>query len=94
MLFRSICVWLYSPLLDLAAFSTFLILYTVGRIPWTGDQPVARPILTHRTTQTQSAHTEIHALSWIRTQDPSVRGAKRVYVLNRAVTMIGSDNKV
>jgi hypothetical protein len=26
----------------------FLNLYTVGRTPWTGDQPVARPLPTHR----------------------------------------------
>ncbi|PNF37618.1 hypothetical protein B7P43_G11941, partial [Cryptotermes secundus] len=26
---------------------------TVGRTLWTGDQPVARPISAHRTTQTQ-----------------------------------------
>jgi hypothetical protein len=41
-------------LLDLGRFFSFLILYTIGRIPWTGDQPVARPLLTHRTTQTQN----------------------------------------
>jgi hypothetical protein len=40
----SIYLWLYG---------SFLILYTVGRTPWTGDQPVARPLPTHRTTQTQ-----------------------------------------
>jgi hypothetical protein len=28
----------------------FLILYTVGRTPWMGDQLVARPLPTHRTT--------------------------------------------
>jgi hypothetical protein len=38
-----ICLWLYSPLLDLGRFFSFLILHTVGRTPWTGDQPVARP---------------------------------------------------
>jgi hypothetical protein len=27
-------------------------IYTVGRTPWTGDQPVARTLPTHRTTQT------------------------------------------
>jgi hypothetical protein len=32
-------------------FFSFVILYTVGKTPWTGDQPVARPLLTHRTTQ-------------------------------------------
>jgi hypothetical protein len=51
---------------------SFLILYTVGRTPWTGDQPVARPLPTHTTTQTQNKHTDIHASSGIRTHVPSV----------------------
>jgi hypothetical protein len=29
----------------------------VGRTPWTGDQPVARPLPTHRTTRTQNKRT-------------------------------------
>jgi hypothetical protein len=37
-------------LLDLGRFFSFLILYTVGRTPWTKDQPVTRPMPTHRTT--------------------------------------------
>jgi hypothetical protein len=28
-------------------------------VPWTGDQPVARPLLTHGTTQTQNKTTQI-----------------------------------
>jgi hypothetical protein len=40
-------VWLYSPL-DLGRFFSFLILYTVARTPWRGDQPFARPLPTHR----------------------------------------------
>jgi hypothetical protein len=28
------------------------LFYTDGRIPWTSDQPVAKPLPTHRTTQT------------------------------------------
>jgi hypothetical protein len=32
---------------------SFLILYTVGRTPWTGDQPVASPLPTHTKTQTE-----------------------------------------
>jgi hypothetical protein len=43
---KSICIWLYSPLLDLGCFFNFLIFYTVGRTPWTGDQPVAGPLPT------------------------------------------------
>jgi hypothetical protein len=47
---------LYSPLLGLDRFFSFLILYAVGMTPWTGDQPVARPLPTHSTTQTQNKH--------------------------------------
>jgi hypothetical protein len=39
-------------------FFSFLILYTVGRTPWTGDQPVVRPLPIHRTSQTQNKHTQ------------------------------------
>jgi hypothetical protein len=46
-------LWLYSPLLDLGGFFRFFILYTVSRTSWTGDQAVARPLPTHRTTQTE-----------------------------------------
>jgi hypothetical protein len=47
-------LWLYSPLLGLRRFFGFLILYRVGRTPLKGDQPVARPLPTHRTTQTRN----------------------------------------
>jgi hypothetical protein len=39
-------------LLDLGRFFRFLILYTVGRTHWAGDQYVVRPLSTHRATQT------------------------------------------
>jgi uncharacterized SAM-binding protein YcdF (DUF218 family) len=55
---------------------TFLILYTGGRTPWTGVQPVARHLPKHRTTQTQNKriHTpNIHALSGFRTHNHCVR---------------------
>jgi hypothetical protein len=35
----------------------FLDLYTVGRTPWTVDQPVARPLPTQRKTETQKKRT-------------------------------------
>jgi hypothetical protein len=38
---------------------SFLILYTVGRTLWSGDQPVARPLPIHRTTRTQNKSTQI-----------------------------------
>jgi hypothetical protein len=43
-----ICLWLCSPTVGLWPLFQFLILYTVGRTPWTGDQPVTRPLPTHR----------------------------------------------
>jgi hypothetical protein len=75
-IYLSIYLWPYSPLLDLGRFFSFLILYTVCMTPWTGDQPVARPLPTHRTTQTQNKYTDIHVLSGIRTRDPSVRASE------------------
>jgi hypothetical protein len=49
-----------------------LILYTVGSTSWTSDQPVARPLPTHRTTQTEYTQADMHASSGVRTHDPNV----------------------
>jgi hypothetical protein len=71
-----------SAALCWSLFSFGISFYTDGRPPWTRDQPVA----THRTTQTQNKriHTpNIHALSGIRIQGPSVQA------LDRAATVIG-----
>jgi hypothetical protein len=77
-------LWLYSPL-DIDGFFRFLILYIVGRTPCTGDQPVAMPLPTHRTTQIQNKRTRIHALSGIRTHDPSLSaGENGSYLRPRA----------
>jgi hypothetical protein len=40
-------------LLDLGRFFSFLILYTVGMTPWTGDQPVVRPLPTQNNANTE-----------------------------------------
>jgi hypothetical protein len=42
-------LYAFTALWILATFS-FLILYAVGRTPWTRDKPVARPLPAHRTT--------------------------------------------
>jgi hypothetical protein len=63
------------------------LLYTDGKTPWTGDQPVARPLPTHRTTQTQNKRTQ----SWIRTHDPSVRASEDSSCLRPRGHRIGSD---
>jgi hypothetical protein len=57
------------------------LFYTDSRTPWTRDQPVVRPLPTHRTTQTQNKRTKRHqCLEWEsnpRSQCSSER-AKRV----------------
>jgi hypothetical protein len=65
-------------LLDIRRFFSFLMLYTVGRTPWTGDQPIARPRYLHTEhKQRINAHnTDIHALSGIRTHDPNFRASE------------------
>jgi hypothetical protein len=60
-----------QPLWALACFQ-FPDLFTIGRIPWTGDQLVARPLPKHLTAQTQNKHIytpNIYALGGIRTHD-------------------------
>jgi hypothetical protein len=68
-------LWICGPL-DLGGFFSFLILYIVGRTPWTGDQPVARSLSTHSDTNREETHTEIHASSGIRIHDPSARASE------------------
>jgi hypothetical protein len=81
---------IYSPFLDLGRFFIFLILYTVGRTIWTGDQPVARLLPTNRTTQTQnkSTQTPIPRVGFKPTMPPFER-AKKVHALDRVATVIG-----
>jgi hypothetical protein len=80
---------LYSPLLDLGRFFRFLILYTVGRTPWTGDQTVARPRPTHRTrTQNKRTQTPMSRVGFEPTISAFER-AKTVHALDHTATVIG-----
>jgi hypothetical protein len=78
-------------LLDLGRFFSFLILlYTVGRTPWTENQTVERPLPTHRTTQTQKklTQTSMPRMGF----EPTItvfERAKKVHTLDRAVTVVG-----
>jgi hypothetical protein len=57
----SVCLSFYGSkviLLDFGRLFSFLILYAVGRAPWAGHQPVARPLPTPRTTQTKKKRTQ------------------------------------
>jgi hypothetical protein len=83
-------LWFYSPLLGLGCFFSFLILYTVGRTPLTGYQPVARPLPTQRTTQTQNKRTQT-SMPRVEFEPtiPAFEQAKTVHTLGRAATVIG-----
>jgi hypothetical protein len=72
-----------TALWTLAAFFTSLILYTVGRTPWTGDQPVSRPLPIHRTTQTQNKRTPMI---------PVFERMKTVHASDLSATVIGCRN--
>jgi hypothetical protein len=62
-IYLSLCLWIYSPLLDLYRFLNFLIFYTVGRIV----RYVHSGRLKHR-----NKHTDMQASNGIRTHDPII----------------------
>jgi hypothetical protein len=86
----SISLWLCSPSGPRPIFQ-FLNLYTVGRTPWMGDKPVARPLPTHRTTQTQKkrTHTCMPRVGFESTILVFER-AKTVHALDWAASVIGT----
>jgi hypothetical protein len=86
---ETLSVWLYSPL-DFCRFFSLLILYTVGRTPWTGDQPVARPLPAHRTTQTQNKRTQT-SMTRVRFKltTPMFERAETAHVLDPTATVMG-----
>jgi hypothetical protein len=71
-------------------FFSILILYTVGRTPWTGDQPVTRPLPADRTAQTQNKRTQTSMPRvGFEPTIPVFERATTVDVLDRAATVIG-----
>jgi hypothetical protein len=68
----------------------FLNLYTVVRTLYTVDQPVARPVPTHRTTQMQNKRTETYmARVGFEPTSPVFERAKTVNALDLAANVIG-----
>jgi hypothetical protein len=67
----------------------FLILQTDCRTPWTGHQPVARPLPTVRKTQTQNKRRQT-SMSRVGFEPtiPAFERAKTIYDLDRAATAI------
>jgi hypothetical protein len=70
-------------------FSLVIFFYTVPRTSWTGDQPVARPLLTHRTSQTQNKRTQT-SMSRVGFEPtiPVFEQGKTVHALDSAPGMI------
>jgi hypothetical protein len=65
------------------------LFYTDGRTPWTGDQPVTRPVPTHRTAQTQNKRTQIFVPRVeFKSTITVFERAKTVHALDRAATVI------
>jgi hypothetical protein len=70
-------------------FSLLFFFYTVGRTPWTEDQPVATPLPAHRTTQTQNRRTQTFMPRvGFELTTPVFEREKTVYILGRAPTVI------
>jgi hypothetical protein len=94
-LFETICSYdegLISLSLSLALqpFGSLLIAYTVGRTPWTGDEPAARPQPAHWTAQTQNKCTQTSMLRvGLELTTPVFDPEKTVHALDRAATMLG-----
>jgi hypothetical protein len=93
-IYLSICQSIYSPLFDLDRFFSFLIFCTLGRTPWTEDQPIARPLPAHREAQTQNKPTRI-SMAHVEFEPtiPVFERAKTVRASDRASTVVGC-NKV
>jgi hypothetical protein len=69
----------------------FLDIYTFCRTPWTGDQPVARPLSTHRTAQIQNKCTQTTMPQvGFEPTIPVSEQAETVHVLDRTATVTGS----
>jgi hypothetical protein len=65
--------------------------YTDGRAPWTSDQPVARPLPKHRTTQTKNKRTQTSTPRvGFEPTIPVFQRAKIVHALDRVATVIGN----
>jgi hypothetical protein len=82
---ESIYLWLCIPYGPWPFFQ-FLNPYTVGWFPWTGDQPVLRPIPTHTATQAQNKRMQT---SMPRVGFESTIPAFERAALDRAATVIG-----
>jgi hypothetical protein len=87
--YSDICPYIFFFLLTLqppwALASDFLFHdhFKEGRTPWTSDQPVARPLPKHRTTQTQNKHKHLPGF------ELTIPASERVHALDCSATVTG-----
>jgi hypothetical protein len=82
----------YGPTrpITVVALILYFFLYTVGRTLWTGHEPVAMPLSTQRTAQTQNKRTQTYTTSvGFEPTAPAFERTKTFHALDRAVTVIG-----
>jgi hypothetical protein len=69
----------------------FLNVFTVDRTPWTGGQPIARPLPIQRTTQIQNKRTQTSMPRvGFEPMIPEFERAKTGHASDRVATVIGS----
>jgi hypothetical protein len=72
-------------------FFSLLMLFAIGRTPWTGDQPVTKPLLT----RTQKQHKQnkfaqtFTSIAGFEPTTPAFELAKTFRALDRAITVVG-----
>jgi hypothetical protein len=76
---RYLFIYGSAALVDFGCFFSFLILYTVRRTSWMGDQPVKRPLPPHSTAQAQNKRTQ--------TSTPQVGFKPTIPLFERAKTL-------
>jgi hypothetical protein len=89
-IYLSICLSVYlsicGPFVVPCPLFNFLILCAVGKTPWRGDQPVARPLPT--TTQTRISSHRHPYLEWDSNPRSKCSRGRKVHALDRAATVI------
>jgi hypothetical protein len=81
--------WLYGLFLGPGLYFSSVIFSHGRRTPWSSDQLVARPLPTHRTTQTQNKRRKHPCLRvGFEPTIPAFERAKTVHALNGAATVI------
>jgi hypothetical protein len=92
--FRPIYLSIYGSIAfcwTLASFSIYSSICTVGMTPWTWEQPpVARPLPTHRTTQTQNNTKKLIPQLGFEPTISVFEQSNSVNALDRADTVIGN----